>query len=176
MSQNPPPFLLIGEVLRPHGVRGEIKIRLLTDYPERVNDLDSVFLGKNPEDNKAKTYPVQSMRMHQGYGLLTLKNIRDRDSADRLRGLLVMIRTEDAIPLEDDEIYLYQLIGMRVETQDGNLLGIIKEVLETGANDVYIIDSDQHGELLIPVTDDTIVETDTDNNRIIVNLPEGLIQ
>lgn len=175
MSQSPPPFLLIGEVLRPHGVRGELKIRLLTDYPERVNELESIFLGKNPDDLKAKSYRVQHMRMHQGFGLLTLKTINSREDADRLRGLLVMIRTEDAIPLEDDEIYLYQLIGMRVETQSGDFLGIIKDVLETGANDVYIIDSDEHGEILIPVTDETIVETDTDSNRIIVNLPEGLI-
>ncbi|GAB4324664.1 MAG: ribosome maturation factor RimM [Phototrophicales bacterium] len=175
MDQNPPPFLLIGEILRPHGVRGEIKIRLLTDYPDRIKGLPAVYLGTTADDTKAQPYRVKHMRMHQGYGLLTLHTIHNRDDAERLRGLFVMIRTQDAIPLEDDEIYLYQLIGMRVETQDGHILGIIKEVLETGANDVYIIDSEEHGEILIPVTDETIVETDTDRNCVTVNLPEGLI-
>jgi 16S rRNA processing protein RimM len=175
MAENAPQFLLVGEILRPHGVRGEVRMRILTDYPEAIAERGSVYLGKNPQDTKAKQHPVDHMRMHKGYGLLKLKNINNRNDADPLRGQFVMIRTEDAVPLEDDEIYLYQLIGMQVKTVDGEELGELVDVLETGANDVYIVQGRQYGEVLIPATEHTIVKTDTENNLITVDLPEGLL-
>lgn len=170
-----PTYLLLGEVLRPHGIQGELRVRLLTDYPERIAQLPHVYLGKNPDDRKAVRYAVEHMRMHQDYGLLKLKSILDRSQAELMRGLFVMVRFEDAVPLEDDEIYLFQLIGMVVQTEAGEHLGEIVDVLETGANDVYIIRSDTYGEVLIPVTDETLIETDTDAGVLIVRLPDGLL-
>lgn len=79
------------------------------------------------------------------------------------------------MPLEDGEHYLYELIGMEVCTEDGELLGEIQEVLETGANDVYIVNGQQLGEVLIPVTNETILSTDVITKRIVVRLPEGLL-
>lgn len=170
-----PSYLLLGEVLRPHGILGELRVRLLTDYPERISQLSHVYLGKSPDDRKAVRYPVQHMRMHQDYGLLKLTTIQDRNQAELMRGLFVMVRLQDAIPLEEDEIYLFELIGMAVQTEGGEPLGEIVDVLETGANDVYIVQGDAYGEVLIPVTDETIIETDTDTGIITVHLPEGLL-
>jgi 16S rRNA processing protein RimM len=104
-----------------------------------------------------------------------LTDIDDRSDADMLRGLMVMVKLEDAVPLEDDEIYLYQLIGMTVITDAGETIGELTDVLETGANDVYIVKSSTYGEVLIPVTDETILETNVDGRTIIVALPEGLL-
>lgn len=170
-----PEYLLLGEILRPHGIRGELRMRILTDYPERITDLTYVYLGTSPSDSNPARYTVEHIRFHQSYGLLTLKNIKDRTDADRLRQLVVMVHIDDAVPLGDDEIYLWQLIGMTVVDKDGTSLGTIKDVLETGANDVYIIESDQYGELLIPITDDTLLETNTETGIVTVALPEGLL-
>jgi 16S rRNA processing protein RimM len=170
-----PAYLLLGEVLRPHGVRGELRIRLLTDYPERIADLETVYLADNPEPTKPKPYRVQGMRMNGDFGLLKLREISDRDQADRLRGLYVLVDMEHAVPLEEGEFYLYQLIGLKVETSTGEALGTLVEVLETGANDVYIVDSPRYGEILIPVTDEAILKTDVGAGVVTVNLPEGLL-
>jgi 16S rRNA processing protein RimM len=170
-----PEYLILGEILRPHGIRGELRMRILTAYPEHLSELENVYLGRDPMKANAVSYSVEHIRMHQAYGLLKLKGIDDRDQADRLRTLYVMANLEDAIPLEDDEIYLYELIGMTVKTDDGKTLGTISEVMETGANEVYIIDSPQYGEILIPVTDETLLKIDSDTDIVTVKLPEGLL-
>jgi len=175
MTDDQPTYLLIGEVLRPHGVAGELRVRVLTDYPERIVELDQIYLGTSPTSRKIKPHKLEKMRMHKGYALLKLARIDDRNLADRLRGLYVMVHIDEAIPLEDDEIYLYQLIGMRVQTTDGEDLGKITDVLETGANDVYIVNGGRYGEVLVPVTDETLIETDEINGIITVQLPDGLL-
>ena len=170
-----PAYLLLGEVLRPHGIRGELRLRLLTDYPERIAKLETVYLADNPEPKKPRSYRVQGMRRNGDYGLLKLHDIDDRDQADRLRGLFVLVDMEHAVPLEAGEFYLYQLLGLTVQTEAGEILGTLTELLETGANDVYIIDSPRYGEILIPVTEETIVKTDISAGILVVNLPEGLL-
>lgn len=174
-QKDTPKYLIVGEVLRPHGIRGELRVRLLTDYPERITTLKKIYLGVGPGSRKISQHEVEQMRMNKGYGLLKLKGITDRSQADVLRDLYVMVGIEDAVPLEDDEIYLFQLIGMRVELEDGSELGTVKDVIETGANDVYIVDSPQHGEVLIPITPETLLETDDENTFMRVKLPDGLL-
>lgn len=168
-------YLLLGEVLRPHGVRGELRMRILTDYPERITELEQVYLGRDPYSPHSESHVVEHMRMHKGYGLLKLKGIDDRSQAEYLRELKVMINLDSAVPLEDDEFYLYEVIGLAVRTQDGEDLGTVKSVMETGANDVYIVEGTAYGEVLIPVLEETIIETDIEGGVIIVRLPEGLI-
>jgi 16S rRNA processing protein RimM len=170
-----PKYLLIGEILRPHGVRGELRLRVLTDHPDHMAQLSHVYIGTDPDDPRIKRFDVGAVRFHQGYALLTLKQIPDRTAAELYRGLFVMVELERAVPLEDDEIYVYELIGMQVVTEDGQELGPIIEVLATGANDVYIVDSAQYGEILLPVTDETLLRTDTDTRRVIMRLPAGLL-
>lgn len=169
-----PKHLILGEILRPHGIRGELRVRLLTDFPERIQQLERVYLGKDPE-GKVTPYHVEAMRRHQEYGLLKLKGVDDRDAADRLRQLLVMIDLAHAVPLEADEFYLYQLIGLEVRAETGESLGTLTEVLETRANDVYVVTSPRYGEVLIPVLPNTIIKTDIAAKQVIVRLPDGLL-
>ncbi len=170
-----PRFLLLGEVLRPHGVKGELRVRLLTDYPERIAQMARVYVAESHDSPHPTPYAVEHMRMHQDYGLLKLEGVNDRNQADLLRELFIMVPLEDAVPLEEGEFYLYQLIGLAVRTAEGTELGTLTEVLETGANDVYIIDSPEYGELLIPVTHETILETNIAQGYVLVQLPEGLL-
>ncbi|HYO88646.1 MAG TPA: ribosome maturation factor RimM [Candidatus Limnocylindrales bacterium] len=174
-GQPQPAFLLVGEVLRPHGVQGEMKVRVLTEYPERIATVPALFLGAGVDASGAREIHVQSMRMHQGFALVKLREYPDRTVAERLRGLFLMVRLEDAVPLEEGEFYLYQVIGLPVRTEEGVDLGVVTEVLETGANDVYIVHGDLYGEVLIPVTPDTIVRTDIVGRLLTVRLPEGLL-
>jgi 16S rRNA processing protein RimM len=150
-------------------------MRVLTDFPEHITKRAHVYLGNDPTATTAKPYQVQHMRMHKGYALLKLKDIDDRNHAELLRDLLVMVHIDDAVPLDDDEIYLFQLIGMVAQTTNGEVLGEISDVLETGANDVYVVQSPTYGEILIPVTDETIVATEIDDGVVIVSLPDGLL-
>lgn len=170
-----PQYLLIGEILRPHGVIGEVRMRVLTHYPERLPQLKTVFLAPAPDSPKVSAYTIERMRMHQGYALFKFEGINDRDQADRLRQLVVMVAIGDAIPLDEGEAYLYQVIGLTVQTEAGETLGKVTDVLETGANDVYIVDSPKYGEVLIPATEETIRSTDVKNSLMIVSLPEGLL-
>lgn len=170
-----PAYLLLGEILRPHGVRGELRMRIHTDYPERIAELETVYLGRGTDDQRARPYTVQAARFHHDYLLLQLEDIPDRSAAERLRGLKVMIDFANAIPLDDDEVYLYQLIGLRVESETGEVLGEVRHILETGANDVYIVDSPTYGEILIPVHDETLIRLDVDEGVVVVRLPDGLL-
>jgi 16S rRNA processing protein RimM len=170
-----PQYLLIGEILRPHGIRGELRLKVLTDYPERVGNMKTVYLGTDATDDAATPYQVQSARLHQQFLLLTLKEIQDRNQAELLRGQFVMVGIDDAVPLEDDEIYLYELIGLTVKTDTGEELGTIQDVLETGANDVYVVSSRKYGEVLIPAHDETVLEIDMDSETVTVKLPDGLL-
>ncbi len=174
-ARETPEYLLLGEVLRPHGVRGELRLRILTDHPERINDLERVFVGRDPSQPNAQPYAVEQMRMNVEYGLLKLKGIDDRNQADRLRGMYVMIDLAHAVPLEEGEFYLYQLIGITVQTAQGEVLGTITDVLETGANDVYIVASPTYGEILIPDTEQTVLDIDVDAGVVVVELPDGLL-
>jgi 16S rRNA processing protein RimM len=175
MPVQQPDYLLLGEVLRPHGVLGELRVRIMTDYPERIGELETVYLARDIAGTAARAFKVEKVRRHQGYALMTLRGITNRDHVDPLRGLFVLVSIEDAIPLDEDEIYLFQLIGMTVQTENGRVLGELTDVLETGANDVYVVSSPDHGEILIPAIDETILKTDTDTNTLTVRLLDGLL-
>lgn len=174
-TSSEPKHLLIGAILRPHGVIGEVRMKVITHYPERLPQLKTVYLAPAPDSPKVTEHQLERVRMNQEYALLKFKGIDDRNQADMLRQLVVMVAIGDAIPLEDGEHYLYQLIGLTVQTDSGETLGKLTDVLETGANDVYIVDSPQYGEVLIPATDETIKSTDVKTGLMIVSLPDGLL-
>lgn len=170
-----PPFLIVAEVLKPHGVRGEVRVRLLTDFPERIPDLKALYLGTDPTINKATAYDLERVRLQDDYGILKFKGLDNRDDVENWRGLFLMIETTNAVPLDDDEFYTYQLIGMTMITEAGLVIGTIKDIMETGANDVYIVQGSEYGEILIPEVPDLFVELDFDEGVVTVRLPEGLL-
>lgn len=175
MTAEHPPFLLLGRVLRPHGIRGELRIEVITAYPERIVPSMSVYIGSDPQEAAAAVkYEVVKVRTHQQYLILQLVGIADRTAADRLRQQYVMIPLEDAIPLEEGEFYLYQVIGLPVYTVDDEYLGEVVEVLETGANDVYVIQGPR-GEVLLPAIDECVIAVDIKTRKMTVNLMDGLL-
>jgi 16S rRNA processing protein RimM len=170
-----PGYLILGEVLRPHGVRGELRLRVLTDYPERIAQLQHVFVGKATNDTQAEQYRVLGSRLHQQYVLLTLYGINDRDDADRLRGRFVMVDRENAVPLEEGEHWLHELLGLKILDESGAVLGELAEILETGANDVYVVIDENKREILLPAHAETILEMNVDGGYIRMAIPDGLL-
>lgn len=149
-------------------------MRVITDYPEHLATLKSLYLGKSADDSELIEVELQKIRFHKAYALLTLAGCRSREEADRLRGKLVLIPMRDAIPLQPGEYYLFQLVGMRV--RDGErTIGVVKEVLQTGANDVYVVRSEAHGDVLLPAHQETIQSIDFEKEVITMVLPDGLL-
>lgn len=167
--------MIIGEVLRPHGVQGEVRVRILTDYPERIAKLGTVFLGSGIGANDLKPYRIEKVRFTPEFGLLKFNGINDRNAADRLRQRTIMIAIDDAVPLEEGEFFLYQLIGLSAVLEDGTVLGDLAEVIETGANDVYVIKSAEGRELLIPAIPEVILKTDIQAGTILIRPLPGLL-
>lgn len=149
-------------------------MRVLTDYPDHLPQLDSVYLGDSPDDTALEKHGLEAVRFNKDLALLSLAGCRNRNDAELLRDKVVMISIDQAAPLEEGEYYLFQLIGLRV-VADQIEIGQIKEVLQTGANDVYVVHSDEFGEVLIPAHDETILNIDFDAGVITMALPEGLL-
>ncbi len=173
-KQPEPRYLAIGRILRPHGVRGELRAEILTDYPDRVQTLArhrrTLYVGQ-----EHRPFTLTGVRFHQGAMLLTFKECMTRDEADILRGTLIEIPVEDAIPLEDGEYYHFQLIGMHVTTEEGDVLGDVVEVFTVpGANDVFVIHGPR-GEILIPAIEDVIIELNVEAGRMVIRPLPGLL-
>jgi 16S rRNA processing protein RimM len=170
-----PRFLALGKVLRPHGVRGELFLQLTTDYPDRVAALGVVYLAADIDGADAVACPVDGARRHRGGLILRLKTVTDRDEADAYRNRWVLVPIEDAVPLEDGEFYLFQIVGLTVVTAEGETLGTVRDVIETGANDVYVVQGGPRGELLIPAAPHVVLDIDLAAKCITVDLPDGLL-
>lgn len=164
-----PRFLAVGRVLAPHGVRGELRLEVLTGYPERLYLHRVFYLG-----DQARPYPVEGLRLHRGGALVKLAGCDDRNAAEALRGQLVQIPLEAAVPLEQDEYYHFEVIGMEVCSDQGRTLGRVVEVLDTGANDVFVVRGPE-GEILIPAIEGVVRELDRQARRMTVTLPPGLL-
>ena len=170
-SQQPEPrYLAVGRVVRPHGVRGELRAKVLTDHPERLASVQILYVGE-----KLRPHKVMGVRRHQDVALIRLEGYEDRTAAERLRGSLLYVTVEDAVPLDEDEYYEFQIEGLAVVTDEGESLGEIVEVFTApGANDVFVVHGPL-GELLIPAIEDVVVEVNPDAGRVIVHLLPGLL-
>lgn len=170
-----PRYLAVGRVLRPHGVRGELRVEVLTGYPERLQEHRRFYLASPNAPGVGRHYPVERLRLRGDVMLLKLGGCDDRNAAEGMRGLLVQVPVGEAVPLEEGEYYHFQLVGLRVETEQGELLGRVVEILETKANDVYVVHGPR-GELLLPALEDVILELDPTAGRIVVHLLPGLVE
>jgi 16S rRNA processing protein RimM len=156
-------------------VRGEVRGSIITDHPELLSTHPEFFLSPPGNPEAGSSYAVERVRLHAGVAIFKLKGCDDRNAAEELRGMLVHVELERAVPLEDGEYYQHQVIGLTVETVDGERLGTLVEVLETGANDVYIVRG-LSGEVLIPAVEDVVKEIDLVKGTMIIEPLPGLLR
>lgn len=165
-----PEYLIVGHIVRPHGVRGEVGMKTLTDFPQNLAKVETLYLGQD-----YSPFGVTHIRHRTEGFILKLEGVESREQAESLRGMLVHIGMADAVPLNDGEIYLYQLKGIRVVTDTGLELGRVIDLIETGANDVYVITGPDQREMLIPAIPDVILRIDTVEHVMVIHLLDGLI-
>lgn len=168
-SSKPEPregYIAVGYVRRPRGKYGELSVEPLTEIPDRFAPGATLLAGGRP-------YTILTSRPHRGAILIEFEGIASPEQAERLRGLVLEIPEAELGALEEDRYYRFQLIGMEVVDGEGNALGRLEEILETGANDVYVV-RDAESELLVPAIDTVIKDIDVEGRRMTVELIAGL--
>ncbi|MBQ7759685.1 MAG: 16S rRNA processing protein RimM [Phascolarctobacterium sp.] len=158
--------IIIGKIVAPHGVRGDIRIMPLTEKPDLFLDLDYLLL----EGGKKLT--VKSARFHKRMVLVTTKEITTMNDAELLRDKYIYIKAEDLPELEDDEFYVADLVGIPVYDLEGKQIGTFKDSLSTGSNDVYVIAVPGAKDILVPALKEYFKEINLAEKRIVVQLPE----
>lgn len=164
-------YLAIGSIVAAHGIRGEVKVAVMTDFPERFRPGATVYLGS---PDSAVPVRIQASRPHGDRMLVKLNSVPDRNAAELLRDQYLLIPEAEAMQLGEHENYVHDLIGLDVETAAGEPLGKLTEVLTTPANDVYVV-TGPDGEVLLPALRDVILKVDLAAQRMTVALPEGLL-
>jgi 16S rRNA processing protein RimM len=165
-----PAFLVVGKLLRPHGIRGEILMAVLTDFPERIQPGVTFYLGEG-----YTPAILAGVRHHNKGLLLRIEGIDTREEIAEFRNRDVFVSAQDRPPLPKGEYYLHELIGMQVVTDEGEALGVLSEMIETGATNVYVIRREGKADVLIPATDEVILAIDVKNKTMRVHLLEGLL-
>jgi len=165
------PYLAVGQVIKPQGVRGEVKVKPLTDDLRRFLDLEQIFVC---EGEAYLPRAVRCTRVNDGFAYLQFEGARDREAAEALRGMLLYVDRASATPLPEDADYIVDLIGCEVFDTQGERVGALVDVLQPGASDVYVIDTPR-GDLLIPALKRVVPEVDVAARRITIDesvLPE----
>ncbi len=161
-------LLEIGRVVRPHGVRGELLIDAGAAFETLLAEPLNLYFGK-----AAAPHALASARRHRGAWLIRLEGCLDRGQAEPFRGQVIYVRPSDLPSLPAGQHYPSQILGLEVETDEGSALGRVTEVIETGANDVYVVSGPER-QILLPAIPDVILTIDLDARRMRVHLLEGL--
>jgi 16S rRNA processing protein RimM len=162
-----PVFIAVGYLRRPHGIHGEMIMDVLTDFPERLRPNRLVFLGERHEEIR-----LASTRWHGKALLVSFRDVDTPEAVGRYRNTTVYVRVEELPILPKDEYYHHQLIGLQVVDESGKSLGILEEILVTGANDVYVVRAPEGGEILIPAIEDVVLDVSLERGEMRVHPPE----
>jgi len=167
-------FVVIGKVSRPHGIHGEISIDYFNpEDPQLFSRYQMIFL--QGDEGSPQPYRPITVRPHKRFILALLEGIRTREEAEQLRGKAVLVDRAELPPLEEDEYYWHEILGMRVVTEGGGQVGKVTEIFPTGSNDVYVV-REGAKEVLIPATKEVIIAIDREARTIVIHPLEGLLK
>lgn len=165
-------FLQVGVITATHGIRGEVKVFPTTDDPERFLDLETVYLDTGREK---KLLTISSVKFFKQFVILKFKEFDNINDVEPFRKKSLLVTREQAVPLEEDEYFIADLICLRVITDEDKVLGELTDVLETGANDVYQVTDENGKEILLPAIKDCILSVDLEKGEMKVHILEGLL-
>mgnify|MGYP000756895286 FL=1 len=165
-------LLQVGVITSTHGVRGEVKVFPTTDDPERFKTLKHVLLDTGREK---KPLEIQGVKFFKQFVILKFKGIDNINDIEMYKGRDLWVPREEAQELDEDEYYIGDLIGMEVVLEDNTHFGTLKDVMETGANDVYVVELPDHQEVLLPAIKECILDVDLEENVMTVHLMKGLL-
>ena len=165
-------LLQVGVITSTHGIQGEVKVFPTTDDPKRFKKLKQVILDTGKEKRDLE---VESVKFFKQFVILKFKGIDNINEVERYKRCPLLVTRDHAVPLQEDEYFIADMIGMQVVTEDGAVFGTLKDVIETGANDVYIIESSEHGEVLVPAIKECILDINIEEQKMQIHLMDGLI-
>jgi 16S rRNA processing protein RimM len=170
--------LVVGRVVKAHGVTGEVVVEIRTDDPERRFAVGATLRGRPARGDTHTEYTVESAREHGARLLIRLAGVTDRDGADALRGVVFVVDSADLPPIDDpDEFYDHQLEGLRVSTLDGRDVGIVTEVLHSAAGELLAVRSPaSRSEVLVPFVSAIVTSVSLVDNAIEIDPPDGLLE
>lgn len=187
-------LLVVGQIGKPHGIRGEVSVAVRTDEPEERFVAGSAFTTEVPRNRRVSTGPatatpapgapykvpaelvIESVRWHQGRAIVQFEGVHDRNVAEALRGVLLQVDSAGLTPPDDpDEFRDHQLVGLRVESLDGSALGTVERIDHAAASDLIVLKKAAGGTALIPFVSQIVPTVDLGGGRILVDLPEGLL-
>jgi len=166
-----PAFLAIGKVRRPHGVTGDALVEVYTDFPERLLPKAVVYASE-----AYTPLTIRCQRLHNDGILLAFDGYSTPEEVGRFRNQILYIVLSDAVELPEGEFYFHELLGLAVLDETGKSLGTITEIMETGANDVYVVTDEAGGEILLPAIAEVILDVDLDLKTMKVHLLPGLVE
>ena len=164
--------LRVGVISSTHGVRGEVKVYPTTDDVNRFKKLKTVILDTGREQ---MTLSIESVKFFKNMVILKFDGVDTMNEVEGWRQKDLLITRDQAVPLQEDEFFITDLIGLTVVTDEGDTLGTLTDVMETGANEVYIITSENHGEVLLPAIHECILDIDVEAKKMKVHPMEGLL-
>lgn len=169
LSFSGPEFICIGKIHRTHGIRGDVLLEPMTDFPERIRSGRKVYAG---EEHK----PLKITRVRQKPPMLLVgfSEFKDETESAVLRNQFLYVRADELPKLPDGEYYFHELIGLEAVNKDGKIMGVLSEILETGANDVYVIRKEDGSEELVPAVPQFILEVDMPKRQIRIDFPEWI--
>ncbi|RAP76286.1 ribosome maturation factor RimM [Paenibacillus montanisoli] len=168
-------WLSVGKLVNTHGIRGEVKVVSQTDFPEERFAPRNVLTLLQPETKQTLEVEVQSARLHKNMYIVKFRGYDNINDVEKYKGWELKVSKNDLVDLEEGEYYHHQIIGCKVNTDDGEELGVITEILSPGANDVWVIQRPKGKQLLIPVIDDVVLDVNVEAKLVKVHLMEGLI-
>lgn len=181
-------FVLVGRMTKAHGIRGEVVAELYAESPGILSEVRELYLRNEPpgtwpdEDTTTAEPPrrerVHAWRMHQDRVLLSLKGLRDRNAAEALRGATIWVRADELPEPDEDDVFLYEIEGLEVFDTDGDRIGVVEDLLDTGhdGQEVWIIRGGRDEEILFPAEPEFVAELDTDAGRVVIDPPPGLLE
>jgi len=165
-------MLRVGVIASTHGIRGEVKVFPTTDDVKRFEILKEVILDL--EQSKI-TLKIEHVKFFKNMAILKFKGMDSINEVEKYKGKDLLVSREHAVKLEENEHFIADLLGLRVITDKGKVLGILDDVLQTGANDVYVVKDEQGTEILLPVIEECVLDIDLEQNKILVHIMEGLL-
>ena len=166
-------YLRVGVIASTHGLKGEVKVFPTTDNPERFRDLKQVILDTGDE---YKSLHVAGVKFFKNQVILKFREFQDINEIEQYKGKDLLVTRDQAVPLEENENFITDLIDMEVYTDEDKRLGILRDVLQTRANDVYVVETEERKEVLLPAIPSCILKVDVERARMTVHILEGLLQ
>ena len=165
-------YLEIGQIVNTFGIKGFVKVKPFTDDIHRFDNLKEIYIEKQ---KKLEKYLIEEVKYHKQMILIKFKGIDKIEEAELLRNSYLKVDREKEEPLEENTYYIIDLIGIEVYTDKNELLGILEDIYNTGANDIYVVKNELGKQILLPAISDVVKSINLEEKKIVVHLIEGLV-